>query len=166
MTSNNLFLPPPIEFFEFSAQGTGSLFPNVVSFTPTRPERDIQYDIGLRFLMKGQKIRVNQWFKRQIRFLDHVQVTQLNGIGQFINPNIFLPVNLDRGRTHGVETFFESSSYRGLKGFLNYSLNYSQAIGGILYGFKNGSQSENEYFSWTTTNDIEWLRAWITTLNR
>ena len=69
MTSNNLFLPPPIEFFEFPAQGTGSLFPDVVSFTPTRPERDIQYDIGLRFLMKCQKIRVNQWFKAEPKLI-------------------------------------------------------------------------------------------------
>lgn len=141
-----LFLPPPIEFFEFPAQGSGSLFPDTVSFTPTRPERDVQYDVGMRFLIKGQKIRINQWFKRQIRFLDHVQVTQFNGAGDLINPNIFLPVNLDRGRTHGIEAFFQSSSHRGLSGFVNYSLNYSQAIGGVIYGFNNGSESSNEYF--------------------
>jgi hypothetical protein len=141
-----LFLPPPIEYFEFPAQTSGSVFPSGVSFTPTRPERDVQYDIGVRLLMKSQKIRVNQWFKRQVRFLDHVQVTQFNGVGDLINPNIFLPVNLDRGRTHGVEAFFESSSYRGLKGFVNYSLTYSQAIGGVLHGFKDGSEAANEYF--------------------
>jgi hypothetical protein len=141
-----LFLPPPIEFFEFPSESAASVFPDGVSFTPTRPERDIQYDVGVRLLIKRQKIRINQWFKRQIRFLDHVQLTQLNGGGDLINPNIFLPVNLDRGRTHGVEAFFESSAYRGLTGFVNYSLNYAQAIGGVLYGFKDGGQAENEYF--------------------
>jgi outer membrane receptor protein involved in Fe transport len=79
--------------------------------------------------------------------LDHVQLTQLNGAAELINPNIFLPVNLDRGRTHGVEVFFESSSFRGITGFVNYSLNYAEAIGGILYGFNNGSERENKYFS-------------------
>jgi outer membrane receptor protein involved in Fe transport len=141
-----LFLPPPIEFFEFRLQSAGSVFPEGVSFTPTRPERDLQYDVGVRLLVKRQKIRINQWFKRQIRFLDHVQLTQLSGGGDLINPNIFLPVNLDRGRTHGVEVFFETSAYRGLKGFVNYSLNYSQAIGGILYGFNDGGEAENKYF--------------------
>jgi outer membrane receptor protein involved in Fe transport len=73
-------------------------------------------------------------------------LTQLDGAGELINPNIFLPVNLDRGRTHGVEVFFESSSFRGITGFVNYSLNYAQAIGGIIYGFNNGSEAEDEYF--------------------
>ena len=141
-----LFLPPPIEFFEFPADATGLLVPQGVSFTPTRPERDVQYDVGVRLRVKGQKVRINQWFKRQIRFLDHVQVTQPNPVGELINTNIFLPVNLDRGRTHGVEAFFESSSYRGLSGFVNYSLNYSQATGGVLYGFNAGSESEKQYF--------------------
>ncbi len=140
-----LFLPPPIEFFEFPAQAVASTFPEGVSFTPTRPERDVQYDAGLRFLMKGHRVRVNQWFKRQIRFLDHVQVTQLSGVGDLINPNIFLPVNLDRGRTHGIEASFESSSYRGLTGFVNYSLSYAQAIGGALFGFRDGG-FEHRYF--------------------
>jgi hypothetical protein len=141
-----LFLPPPIEFFEISAQGASSPFPEGVFFTPARPERDLQYDVGLRLRVKNQKIRINQWFKRQIRFLDHVQLTQFDGTGDLINPNIFLPVNLDRGRTHGVELFFESASYRGLSAFVNYSLNYSQAIGRVLYGFNNGEAAETEYF--------------------
>jgi outer membrane receptor protein involved in Fe transport len=136
-----LFLPPPIEYFEFPASS------DVVSFTPTRPERDVQYDVGVHLLIRNQKIRINQWFKRQIRFLDHAQLTQFNGAGDLINPNIFLPVNLDRGRTHGVEALFESASFRGMRGFVNYSLNFSQAIGGILYGFNNGSEPESEYFS-------------------
>jgi outer membrane receptor protein involved in Fe transport len=141
-----LFLPPPIEFFEFPFHSAASLFSDDVSFTPARPERDTQYDVGVHLLIRNQKIRINQWFKRQIRFLDHVQLTQLNGAGDLINPSIFLPVNLDRGRTHGVEAFFESSSYRGLSGFVNYSLNYSQAIGGVVYGFKDGSAPDKEYF--------------------
>jgi hypothetical protein len=143
-----LFLLPPIEFFEFPADAgqPASIFPPGVAFTPTRPERDMQYDVGLRFVVKGQKIRVNQWFKGQTRFLDHAQIRQLNGVGDLINPNIFLPVNLDRGRTHGVEAFLETSSYHGLSGYVNYSMNYSQAVGGVVRGFDDGGGKEAEYF--------------------
>lgn len=120
-----LFLPPPIEFFESP------------SFTPVRPEKDIQYDIGVRFPVKDFRFRVNQWFKRQNRFLDHIQ---------YGDANIFLPVNLDRARTHGVEAFVESPSYRGLRAYANYSLNYAQAIGGIVHGFNDGAAPESKYF--------------------
>jgi outer membrane receptor protein involved in Fe transport len=63
-----------------------------------------------------------------------------------INPNIFLPVNLDRARAHGVETFVESPKYRGLKAYMNYSFGYSQGFGGIIHGFHDGSAPEPRYF--------------------
>jgi outer membrane receptor protein involved in Fe transport len=150
-----LFLPPPIEFFELppasqervnrpstirNSQSAG------VSFTPVVPEKDVQYDLGVRFLVKGFRGRVTQWFKRQNRFLDHIQLAQFDGAGQLINPNIFLPVNLDRARTHGVEAQVEAPSYRGLQVRVNYSLNYAQAIGGVIHGFHDGSPPEKNYF--------------------
>jgi outer membrane receptor for ferrienterochelin and colicin len=143
-----LLVLPPIEYFELP-QNTGqtnAVFPPGVSFTPARPERDLQYDVGVRFTVAGQQIRVNQWFKRQILFLDHVQLTQLNGLGQLINPNIFLPVNLDRGRTHGVEVFLQTASHHGVHATVNYSLNYAQVIGGILHGFNDGLAPSPSYF--------------------
>jgi outer membrane receptor protein involved in Fe transport len=48
-----MFLPPPIEFFEFPGSS------NLVSFTPARPERDVQYDVGVHLLIRNQKIRIN-----------------------------------------------------------------------------------------------------------
>jgi outer membrane receptor protein involved in Fe transport len=144
-----VFLPPPIEFFELPEPSQGSTFPPGVSFTPVKPEKDIQYDAGIRFTVRGFRVRVNQWFKRQNRFLDHVQLAALGEggeSGRLINPNIFLPVNLDRARTYGLESFVDSPSYRGLRVFMNYSLNYAQAIGGVVNGFSDGSAPESKYF--------------------
>jgi type 1 fimbria pilin len=143
-----VFLPPPLEFFELpsDAGSPTSRFPKGVSYTPVLPEKDIQYDVGVRFLMKGYRIRVNEWMKRQHMFLDHVQLARLNGTGELINPNIFLPVNLDRARTHGVEAFIEAPAYRGLHTYVNYSLSYSQGFGGIAHGFNNGDPAESKYF--------------------
>ena len=142
-----LFLPPPIEFFELpNASFSSGPFPAEVSFTPVKPEKDIQYDIGLKFSIHRFRVRVNQWFKRQNRFLDHLQLASLSGGGELINPNIFLPVNLDRARTYGVESFVEAPTYRGLRVFVNYSLNYAEAVGGVIGGFNDGSQPERSYF--------------------
>ena len=70
-----LYLAPPIEFFELPADtgSPGSAFPAGVSFAPTRAEKDIQYDVGVRFVVSGFRVRANQWFKRQNLFLDHAQ---------------------------------------------------------------------------------------------
>ncbi|MFP5262554.1 MAG: TonB-dependent receptor [Blastocatellia bacterium] len=143
-----LFLPPPVEFFELAGQaGTSSgLFPPESSFTPVKPEKDIQYDIGVKFAMKGFRARVNQWFKRQNRFLDHLQLASLGAAGELINPNIFLPVNLDRAKTYGLESFIETPSYHGLQVYVNYSLNYAEAIGGVVGGFNDGAPPEADYF--------------------
>lgn len=146
-----VFLPPPIEFFELPSNLTmiatsTALFLPEFSFTPVKPEKDIQYDIGLKFVFHRFRVRVNQWFKRQNRFLDHLQLASLSGSGELINPNIFLPVNLDRARTHGVESFVEAPAYRGLRVYVNYSLNYAQAVGGVISGFNDGSPSETRYF--------------------
>lgn len=114
-----LFLPPPLEFFD------------APSFKPVRPETDVQYDIGVRFHVKDYRMRVSQWFKRQNRFLDHIQ---------YEDSNIFMPVNLDRARTHGVEAFVESPSRRGFHGYLNYSLNYAQGLEDAKYFFLDHDQ--------------------------
>ena len=63
-----------------------------------------------------------------------------------INPNIFLPVNLDRARTHGLEAFVEAPAYRGLRVYVNYAFNYAQAVGGVINGFNDGSPPETRYF--------------------
>ena len=110
------------------------------------PEKDLQYDVGVRFVVKNYRVRVTRWFKRQHQFLDHVQLAQLNGSGELINPNIFLPVNLDRARAHGVETFVESPKYLGFQAYVNYSFGYSQGFGGIVHGFNDGSVPEAKYF--------------------
>jgi hypothetical protein len=139
-----LFLPPPIEFFELpNNSGASAEF----SFSPVKPEKDVQYDIGLKFAVYRFRVRVNQWFKRQNGFLDHLQLASVSGTGDLINPNIFLPVNLDRARTYGVESFVEAPAYRGLRIYLNYSLNYAQAVGGVINGFNDGSPPERSYFS-------------------
>lgn len=143
-----LYLAPPVEFFELPP-GSGSLtsaFPLGVAFTPTRAERDLQYDVGVRLSVRGFRVRANQWFKRQMDFLDHAQLRQLSGTGQLINPNIFLPVNLDRGRTHGVEVRVQAPSHRGLRVFANYSLNYAQARGSRSAGFLEGEPPAPNYF--------------------
>jgi TonB-dependent receptor-like protein/carboxypeptidase family protein len=142
-----VFLPPPIEFFELPINETSrGVFPPEFSFTPVKPEKDVQYDIGLKFVFHRFRVRVNQWFKRQNRFLDHLQLASLSGSGELINPNIFLPVNLDRARTHGVEAFVEAPAYRGLRVYVNYSFNYAQAVGGVINGFNDGSAPETRYF--------------------
>src|SRR5205823_744033 len=69
-----------------------------------------------------------------------------DGTGRLNNPNIFLPVNLDRAKTYGLESFIESPSYRGLHLYVNYSLNYAKAIGGVTNGFNDGSAPESRYF--------------------
>jgi outer membrane receptor for ferrienterochelin and colicin len=138
-----VFLPPPLEFFELpNTSGPTSQF----SFTPVKPEKDVQYDIGVKFAVHRFRLRVNQWFKRQNRFLDHIQLASLAGGGELINPNIFLPVNLDRARTYGVESFIEAPAYRGLRVYVNYSLNYAQAVGGVINGFNDGSPPRSNYF--------------------
>jgi outer membrane receptor protein involved in Fe transport len=63
-----------------------------------------------------------------------------------INPNIFLPVNLTRGRTHGMEARMDAPTFRGLKVFAQYSLNYAQAIGGRVGGFTEGEPPQPKYF--------------------
>ncbi|HEX8089921.1 MAG TPA: TonB-dependent receptor [Blastocatellia bacterium] len=143
-----LFLPPPVEFFELPdwAGAAGGLFPAEASFTPVKSEKDIQYDIGVKFALKGFRAQMNQWFKRQNRFLDHLQLASLGAAGELINPNIFLPVNLDRAKTYGLESFIESPSYRGLRVYVSYSLNYAEAIGGVVGGFDDGGQAEADYF--------------------
>ncbi|HXI92871.1 MAG TPA: TonB-dependent receptor [Blastocatellia bacterium] len=138
-----LFLPPPIEFFELP-NNSGAI--DGFSFTPVKPEKDVQYDIGLKFAVRRFRVRVNQWFKRQNGFLDHLQLASLSGTGELINPNIFLPVNLDRARTYGLESFVEAPAYRGLRIYVNYSLNYAQAVGGVINGFNDGSPPERSYF--------------------
>ncbi|HJZ67007.1 MAG TPA: TonB-dependent receptor, partial [Blastocatellia bacterium] len=105
-----------------------------------------QYDIGVKFALRRFRVRVNQWFKRQNRFLDHLQLSSLGGHGELINPNIFLPVNLDRARTHGVEAFVEAPAYRELRVYVNYSLNYAEAKGGVISGFNDGAPPEPKYF--------------------
>jgi outer membrane receptor for ferrienterochelin and colicin len=115
-----MFLPQPLEFF----QG--------IAFRPVRPEKDVQYDVGVRFLVKGARVRVNQWFKRQHHFLDHVQ------LGDQLN--IFLPVNLNHARSHGVEAFVEGPSYRGLHSYINYSFGYSQGFESSKYFFLDHDQ--------------------------
>jgi outer membrane receptor protein involved in Fe transport len=129
-----MFLPPPLEYFEG------------VRFTPVRPEKDVQYDVGVRFLVKGYRIRLNRWYKHQHFFLDHVQLSQLNGNGKLINPNIFLPVNLHHARTHGVEAFIEGPAHRGLHTYLNYSFGYAQGFGGIVHGFDDRNTAAANYF--------------------
>lgn len=104
----------------------------------TFPEKDVQYDIGVRFLVKGARVRVNQWFKRQHNVLDHVQ------LGEQLN--IFLPVNLHHARAHGIEAFVEGPSYRGLHDYINYSFGYSQGFGGIVHGFDDGRLPSMQYF--------------------
>jgi hypothetical protein len=143
-----LFLPPPIEFFELPsiADRSQGAVPSQFSFTPVKPEKDVQYDIGVKFALHRFRVRVNQWYKRQNRFLDHLQLASLSGSGELINPHIFLPVNLDRARTHGVEAFVEAPAYRGLRAYVNYSLNYAEAIGGVIGGFNDGSRPESKYF--------------------
>jgi outer membrane receptor protein involved in Fe transport len=143
-----LFLPPPLEYFEFPS-GTDikqSRFQEGFSFTPVLPEKDIQYDVGIRFRLNGYRVRVTQWFKRQSLFLDHVQLAQLNGYGELINPNIFLPVNINRARARGVETFVEMPAYRSLHSYINYSFGYAQGRGGVVHGFNDGSAAEPDYF--------------------
>ncbi len=145
-----LFLPPPLEYFDLPQNG---LFPERVSFTPTRPEQDAQYDVGLKFQLRGFRIRADQWFKRQMRFLDHVQLAPIqSGLTSFggaerINPNIFLPVNLDRARAYGAELLLESPQHRGFSLFLNYAYNRAQAYGGIIAGLRDGREFEPRYFS-------------------
>jgi hypothetical protein len=97
--------------------------------------------------MRDYRVRFTHWFKRQNMFLDHVQLTQLNGIGEMINPNIFLPVNLDRARAFGLETFVESPNYRGARAYVNYSFGYAQGFGGIAHGLNDGSEPEDGYFA-------------------
>lgn len=144
-----LYLAPPIEYLELPADAGSatSAFPAGFGFTPTRAEKDIQYDVGVRFLARGFRVRVNQWLKRQDDFLDHAQLRQFSGTGELINPNIFLPVNLTRGRTHGVEVQVRAPRYHGLSAFGGYSLNYAQAIGGRVGGFMEGEPPESSYFS-------------------
>jgi hypothetical protein len=40
------------------------------------------YVQGTALASKGFRFRVTRWFKRQHHFLDHVQLTQLNGSGE------------------------------------------------------------------------------------
>ena len=171
-----LYLAPPVEFFELPANAGApqSAFPAGVSFTPTRAEKDVQYDVGVRLAARGFRIRASQWFKRQNRFLDHAQLSQLNGTGELINPNIFLPVNLEHARTYGVEARVDAPAYRGLRAFANYSLNYAQAIGGRVGGFLDGEPPAAHYFFldhdqrhavWSgATYDWERVGAFVTAL--
>jgi outer membrane receptor protein involved in Fe transport len=145
----HLFMPPPIEYFELTENSAAAaVLPPGARYTPPRAERDFQYDIGARFIFRGHQIRINQWFKRQILFLDHGQLQLQSSANpdELINPNIFLPVNLDRGRAHGVEALLRTASRRGVSGWVNYSLNFAQAIGGVLYGYTDGSEPERNYF--------------------
>jgi len=143
-----MFLPPPIEYFNLrTAKAENlSIFPSSLSFTPTRPEHDVQYDVGVRFPWRGFSVRINQWYKHQIHFLDHVQLSAIGEGNELINPNIFLPINQDGARTYGVEGFIRSPEYRGVSSFLNYSYNVAQGIGGIAGGFDDGNSRVNRFF--------------------
>jgi outer membrane receptor for ferrienterochelin and colicins len=140
-----LFLPPAVEFFDIaaSAQGPGTgRFSDDFTFLPVRPEIDTQYEVGVKFPLHGFKTKVTQWYKHQKNFLDHMQLEHPSG-----DVNIFLPVNLERARSRGVEMFVESPRYKGLNFYVNYALYYAQAKGGITGGLiKRGEPPEPRYF--------------------
>ncbi len=143
-----LFLPPPIEYFDLASARPAylNIFPENFSFTPARPEHDVQYDIGAKFPFRGFSFRVNQWYKHQIHFLDHIQLSAIGAGLQLVNPNIFLPINQDGARTYGVEAFVRSPRNHGVSSFLNYAYNVAQGIGGIASGFNDGSPRLNRFF--------------------
>lgn len=166
-----VFLPPPIEFLDVR----GSLPDNEPSrgfaeefrFVPVRPELDTQYEVGLKFPVHGFRIKVAQWYKNQKNFLDHEQLEHPSG-----DVNIFLPINLRRGRSWGVETFVESPSYKGLSVYTNYAFGYAQAkgnrTGGLISlterpakGFFFLDHDQRHTLSAGFNYDLERYGAWI-----